>query len=58
MKLAIRRVVHVEQTQPAVFELKVRLAGGSAAVVSLSAVAFTELIHHGRQIFRLGAPPA
>lgn len=56
MKLAIRRVVDVKQTQPAVFELRVRLADGTTAIVSLSAVAFAELIERGGQIFRFGAP--
>jgi hypothetical protein len=56
MKLAIRRVVNVKQTQPAVFDLNVRLSDGTAAIVSLSAVAFTELIQRGEQLFQLGAP--
>lgn len=54
MSLAIKRVVNLKQKAPSLFEMRVRLADGTAAVVLLSTLAFAELIQHGNEVFRLG----
>ena len=57
--IPIKRVTKIRQLEPALFEVRVRLADGKAAVLALSAAAYADLARRGQELFALpaGAPP-
>ena len=53
--IPIKRVTKIQQVEPSVFEVRVRLAGGKAAVLALSVAAYADLVRRGLELFELSA---